>query len=326
MSQKKLRKLRKTEIEIVKKEVGVPVLGVRSIVKKYWKFLLILSIGTIVLYFNSLNGAFVSDDYATIPHNPEIMSFKHGLSGWIGGLINWFLAINFGIESPIPYHVTSLLIYLMVIVLVFVFIKVIIENDLVAKITAVIFAVLPIHVESVSWIAGRPYLLNGLFVLLSLILLVLYTKTENKKYLWLFFVSAFLTFSAEKTRSTALFLLGILYWVSFDHKLKKKVDIGKVLLVFAGLFLLIIIVLWPQMINRIESVNSGINDSGSIFYNPFFQYPTSIAKYLQLMIFPVDLTLYHTMYVIPPWINWIIILTYLTAVVWFWNKDKKVLI
>ncbi len=30
------------------------------------------------------------------------------------------------------------------------------------------------------------------------------------------------------------------------------------------------------------------------------------------------------MYVIPPWINWIIILTYLTAVVWFWNKDKKV--
>ena len=324
MSQKKLKKLRKTEIEVVNKEVSSPVLGIRQIIKKYWKFLLILVLGTVALYFNSLKGDFVSDDYATIPQNPEIMSFKHGLSGWIGGLINWFLAINFGIKSPIPYHVTSLLIYLVIVVLVFVFIKVIIENELVAKITAIIFAVLPIHVESVSWIAGRPYLLNGLFVILSLILLALYSKTENKKYFWLFFVSAFLTFSAEKTRSTALFLLGILYWVSFDHKLKKKVDMGKVLLIFAGLFLLVIIVLWPQMIHRIESVNSGINDSGSIFYNPFFQYPTSIAKYLQLMIFPVDLTLYHTMFVIPVWMNWIILLTYLAAVVWFWTKDKKI--
>jgi len=33
--------------------------------------------------------------------------------------------------------------------------------------------------------------------------------------------------------------------------------------------------------------------------------------------------LYHTMYIAPMWLNWIVFLVYLTAVVWFWFKDKR---
>jgi len=321
MSQKRLKKIRREEkIEIKKELVELP--GFREIINKNWKFLLLLFLGTIGLFFNSLKGAFVSDDYATIPNNPQIMSFKNGLSGWMGGLINWFLARLFGVDSPIHYHVFSLLVYLLVLLVVFVFVYLILGKKL-AMITTILFSVLPVHVETVSWIAGRPYLLNALFVLLSLIFFIFYTKTENKKYILYFFVSAFLTFAAEKTRAAALPLLGILYWISFDHKLKKKINLGKVLLLFSGLFFILIVILWPQMINRIESVNSGTNASDSIFYNPFFQYPTAIAKYLQLIWLPTDLTLYHTMYIVPTWINWLILLVFLSLIGFSFFKDKK---
>ncbi|MDD4938254.1 MAG: tetratricopeptide repeat protein, partial [Candidatus Shapirobacteria bacterium] len=177
--------------------------------------------------------------------------------------------------------------------------------------------------EAVSWVSGKPYLFNGLFVLLSLLLFVYFLKTEEKKYLYYFLVAALLTFVTEKTRSAALPLLAILSWVVIDHRLKEKVSLLKILSIFGVLFLIIVIILWPQLMLRIQNVNSGVNASDSIFYNPFFQYPTAMAKYLQLIWVPVDLTLYHTMYVIPSWVNWIILLIYLTMVVWFWFKDKK---
>jgi hypothetical protein len=324
MSQKKLKKLKREEnlksVNVVLEKVD----GVRKIIKDNWKFLVILLLGVVILYFNALHGDFVSDDYATISQNPDILSFKYALTGSMSGCISWLLALTFGVGSPIPYHVTSLLIYLAILVTLFVFVRVLFKNNLIAKITTVIFAVLPVHVEAVSWIAGRPYLLCGLFVLLSLTALVLYSQTENKKYLWSFLILTFFTFLADQTRSTALLLLGILYWISFDHKLKKKINLGKILLVFLGLFFIVLIVMWPRLMNRIQAVNSGINASESIFYSPFFQYPTAMAKYLQLVWAPTDLTLYHTMYVIPVWLNWSILLLYLGSLVWFFMKDKRV--
>ena len=95
---------------------------------------------------------------------------------------------------------------------------------------------------------------------------------------------------------------------------------------FIACFLLGIIgaiVLAGDVSNRINTVNSGYNSSESIFYDPFFQYPTSIAKYLQLLFVPVDLTLYHTMYVFPAWLNWAITIFYLINLVYFWFKNKK---
>jgi chromate transport protein ChrA len=90
-------------------------------------------------------------------------------------------------------------------------------------ILVLIFAFLPIHVEAVSWISGKPYLLNALTVLLAMTFFVLYTKTEKKKYLIYFILGAILAFTAEMVRSTSLIILIILYWVSFDNQLKKRI-------------------------------------------------------------------------------------------------------
>jgi predicted negative regulator of RcsB-dependent stress response len=74
---------------------------------------------------------------------------------------------------------------------------------------------------------------------------------------------------------------------------------------------------------RVGVVNSGVNASESLFYSPFFQYPTGMAKYLQLLWVPVDLTLYHTMFIFPPWLNWSILLTYISLMVYFAREDRR---
>jgi protein O-mannosyl-transferase len=323
MSQKKQRLKKRLTETIVEKKPEIRLDGIWRTIFKNWKFLLILVLGTMALYFNALNGAFVSDDYATIPNNPQIMNFNHGLSGWMSGLINWATAVAFGIKNPLPYHLISLLFYLGSVVLVFVLTEVLFNDKIISSITSILFAVMPVHVEAVSWISGKPYLLNAFFVLISFILFIYFSKTGDKKYLWQFLISLLFNFAAERVRFLALPFLILIYWISFEHKFKNKINIGKLVL---GLLLVVGVVfmlIWPQIIARINMVNSGTNSSGSIFANPFYQYPTSIAKYLQLLLFPVDLTLYHTMFTVPAWFNWLVLAVYGANLVWFWFKDKR---
>jgi hypothetical protein len=323
MSQKKAKKLRKVQTETLIERIDIePVKGIRQILRENWKFLLILCVGIFVLYFNSLHGDFVSDDYATILNNSQITSFSNGLQTGPVGLIKWFLAVTFGFQSTISFHVFNLILYLIICTLVFIFLRIIFDKKT-AILSTILFAVLPIHVEAVSWISGQPYLLTSITVLLGFILFVLYLKTGIKKYFWFFIISLPIAFLAERVRSLSLILLIPIYLLSFKDKFKIKIDIGKVFLCcFIGM-LVIGVIIWPLINTRIGNVNSGYNGYGGIFYDPFFQYPTSIAKYLQLIFIPVDLTLYHTMYILPAWLNWLIILTYLLAVVYFFFRDKK---
>jgi len=324
MSQKKMKELRR--LEFVSKNVeetkSEPVKGIRQIIKESWKFLLVVLGGIALLYLNGMKGDFVSDDYASISQNPTVTNFGAQIKGLLASAINWFLANIFGVKSSVPFHVFSLLLYLIVILVAFIFISILFEKKT-AKLTIILFALLPVHVEAVTWISGRPYLLNAFFVLVSLIAVILYSKTENKKYLYSFLVLIIVSFLTEQTRFAAMPLLVILYWISFENKLKKKVNLSKIVLIMSLIFLVLAAFLWSPLMNRINTVNAGYNGSDGIFYNPFFQYPTSIAKYLQLILVPTDLTLYHTMYILPVWLNWAIILTYLIGVGYFFFKDKR---
>ncbi len=326
MSQKKLKRLRKLENDVggSLRSVETEVVSIRNLLKKNWKFLIILCLGIIALYFNSLWGDFVSDDYATIPQNPEIMSIKATLnSGFFVSFIKTLTALAFGIESPTPYHLVNLLLYLLVCVFAFVFLR-LFFSDLVSKVALVVFAVLPVHVEAVSWISGIPYLVSSFLILGELSFLVLYFKNKKGKYLiWLLVLTLICLFS-DRIRWLGFILLSVLTLISFKKELNIKANLTKIFTILVFLFLVLFLVSWPMINNRIQSVNSGINASESIFYNPFFQYPTAITKYLQLILIPVDLTLYHTMYTVPVWLNWLILLFYLVATIWYFFKDKKI--
>lgn len=327
MSQKKLKKNRKIENILDFNKVQKEFLpNFFEIIKKNWKYLTIISVLAVFLYANALGGAFVSDDYATIAQNAEFGTLKYAMTHSSVAnsmeLSNYFVYIFFGNTNPIPYHVMSLLWFLVANVLGFVFIKLITKNEIVAKISLLLFVFHPIHVEAVSWIAGRIYVILAVYILASVINFIYFLDTGKIKSLLLsglFFVLAFLT---DKPRPFAILLIIGLYLIAFGWK-----SIIKKYYKFFGLILLVLSVAFvislPYIKTRIAIVNGGINGSGDIFYNPFFQYPTAMTKYLQLLAYPVDLTLYHTMYVLPNWLNWAILLNYLALIVYFFFKDKR---
>lgn len=325
MSQRKIKKLKalQTLQSNHVNESEYKYFGILNLLRENWKFLVGLCVGVFGLYFNSLAGAFVSDDYATIPQNPLINDFVLAAKGSVVGLSNYFIYQIFGFSSPIPYHLYSLLIYLIVIVSSFLFVFILFENKLLAQLSSLLFAVMPIHVEAVSWISGKPYSLMALSFLISMIIMVKYLKTGNKFYLWPLALSIIFNIYVDKIRFFSFLFVSIIYVFTFNWKGKDKVDWYKIFLGVSIFLVAIVIIAYPAIMIRINAVNSGVNASGSLFYNPFFQYPTSIAKYLQLMWFPIDLTLYHTMYIFPNWLNWSILLTYVSMLIYFFFTNKK---
>ncbi len=325
MSQKKLKKERVMAKVVDKQSSYDPgeFEGIIKILRSNWIFLLGVCVMTILLYLNSLHGHFVSDDYASITQNPTVTNFGLMFSGLnMVSIITYLGAVLFGVTNPFMWHVLSLFLYIVFLIVSFIFLDIVFKKRI-AIITTLLFATHPIHVEAISWISGKPYLLGPIFILLSLIYFVLYLRSRNKRYLWLLVLGILLSLSADKVRTPSLLFLILVYVLAFDRWVFKKVNFLKVLGIVISAGILFTILLWPMIVNRVTSVNSGYNQSDSIFYNPFFQYPTAIAKYLQLLFIPIDLTLYHTMYIFPVWLNWFIFLVFIISLIYFYFKNPK---
>jgi len=330
MSQKKLKKIRRRgEVEVsllpADRDMGVVSVGFWEIIKEHWKFLVAVGVGIVVLFLNAMGGDFVSDDYATIPQNPMVANLAYTLKVTpnLVQLTNTLIAMVLGIGSSIPYHMLNLTIFLGVNLMVFV-LAYLLFGKTVAQFSTLVFAVHPIHVEAVSWISGRPYSLFSLFGLIVLVSIILSLETRKRGYLVVMAVAGFLAFKADAARSLTWVFLVPLFLIYLGTTKKLKVNWSKLAVAGGIVAVLAVVLLWPAILTRIQVVNSGVNTSDSLFYDPLFQYPTSIAKYLQLLLVPIDLTLYHTMYVFPMWLNWFIFLNYVLVVVYFWFRDRRI--
>jgi len=322
MSQKKIKKERRLKDMVIDKVVAKEVLGIREIFSKYWKYLVFLVLITLALYANSLGGDFVSDDYATISTNPEILNISKAFAGFsFVNISNYFLALIFGVSSPVPFHIYSLSWYLLSLVSVFVFVY-LLWGERVAKYTSLFFAFMPIHVEAVSWISGKPYVMFAVFFLWTFNFFLQWRKSGENKYLWWFWVFFALTVKMDVVRSPGLVLALGVYMVIFDREILKRMKVGYVLGVLAGLGVSFALI-WPTIKTRIMAINGGATGK-ELWSSPLEQYPTVIAKYLELTIFPKTLTLYHTMFVNPMWLNWVILLVFISLIIIYLKIDKRV--
>src|SRR6266581_6945119 len=166
-------------------------------------FLIVSS--TILVYGNSLSGAFVFDDTKQIAGNPalrswsnialaftsDVWAFQRGTltkdipPPYYRPLFTAYLTINyklFGLWEP-GWHLMNLLVHTGATVAVFFLIKRLSGERLVAMIGALIFGLHPAHVESVSWISGIPDPLAALFYVPSLIWYMRYRTDGEKKFL-----------------------------------------------------------------------------------------------------------------------------------------------
>src|SRR5438128_4663507 len=166
-------------------------------------FLIIAS--TVLVYANSLSGAFVFDDTKQIAGNralrswsniaraftSDVWAFQRGTftkdipPPYYRPLFTAYLTINyqlFGSGEP-GWHLMNLLVHTGATVAIYFLLKRLSGDRVIATIAALIFGLHPAHVESVSWISGIPDPLAALFFVPSLIWYVRYRTEGEKKFL-----------------------------------------------------------------------------------------------------------------------------------------------
>jgi tetratricopeptide (TPR) repeat protein len=127
----------------------------------------------------------------------------------------------FGLH-PEPYHLVNLLLHILNSFLVF-SLMLRLDKDLIkAFFASLLFALHPMHVESVAWLSERKDLLYGFFFLISLTYYLQYIESKLKLhyfYALMFFVFALLSKSAAVALAPVILLFDVYYKRKPDRKL-----------------------------------------------------------------------------------------------------------
>ncbi len=186
----------------------------------------LLAVVTLLVYAQACwFGCVLIDDPAYISNNPTVQA---GLSlrnvGWSFSTFcdgNWIplTLLSLMLDSdlygahPGGFHFTNVVLHVLNTVLVFLFLAKATNRKLPSALVAALFALHPLHVESVAWIAERKDVLSIFFGLLCLLAYVRYAKRENRWALlgcFLLFVCSLLSKATLVTLPFLLFLLD--YW------------------------------------------------------------------------------------------------------------------
>ncbi|MBN2619616.1 tetratricopeptide repeat protein [candidate division WOR-3 bacterium] len=125
------------------------------------------------------------------------------------------------------YHIMNLFLHLLNCVLVFWLIYVLSGDLVVSLLTALMFGVHPLRVESVAWVAGRKDLLYSAFYLGALISYVYYTKRTK---VFLYFIPLVLFLLAVLSKGMAAVLTFALLLIDYylDRRFGKKIILEKI--------------------------------------------------------------------------------------------------
>lgn len=182
-----------------------------------------------IIYYPTLKAYFITDDFMWINIVADkgwqaIPSFFTKLSGVrffrpFIKLAFWCDYSIYGLDQT-GYHLTNLILHLVNTVLVFSLCYSISRNRNLTAIATLIFALHPMHTESISYISGRTELVHAIFFLTSLLCFMKYLKTKGSKSLYYSSIIAF-TFSLL-TKETAVCLVMVLFlselFIRFEQK------------------------------------------------------------------------------------------------------------
>jgi tetratricopeptide (TPR) repeat protein len=167
----------------------------------------------------------IFDDGRYITENPHIQNgltwdnvvwafsttyanFWHPLT-WLSHMLDWHL---FG-ANPAGHHLTSILLHILYAVLLFTILLKMTGARWESALVAVLFAIHPLHVESVAWASERKDVLSTLFWLLTMASYYLYVQKKNLHCYALFMVCYLLGLMAKPMLVTLPFVLMLLdYW------------------------------------------------------------------------------------------------------------------
>jgi len=251
-------------------------------------FMILLAILTFVVYANSLQGAFVSDDIGVYTPG-EVFSTPLTLKTFtFYKVLSAANSILFGF-TPIPLHIVSVILHLTVAVLFFIFTSMFFSKK-VAMFSTTLFIVHPLATEAVSWISGNAYLITAVATFASLTSYSIYKKSSKKS--WLFVTYAIFTAALVFIRGSHVLvilpMLLILDQFLFEKKFNLKSALVLLPLIIPALFYLFTMRSLIEF--RVQSVGLDLDQAKTSY---LVALPYSLYMSAKFLIFPWKLTLYH---------------------------------
>jgi hypothetical protein len=280
-----------------------------------WLPVALLVFVCIVVYLNSLSNGFVFDDYAVIIENKYLKLpginfasfFNHSYFNIAGGeasyrplaTLSYYLTYAIAGLNPFFYHLLSVILHMVNVVLVYLLFNLILKHRFAALIAGLLFACHPALTEAVDCISYNEDLLAAVFFLLAF-LFYLKSSTHNLRSssmnygLSLFF---FLLGLLSKEMAITLPAIILLYDVSLKNGADKKSFSLQLILKnikVRGLFyggylavsLLYLFVRFFVLYHPQESIKPIF---GNLFERIIFL-PGHIFSFIKLAFFPVNLT------------------------------------
>jgi tetratricopeptide (TPR) repeat protein len=161
--------------------------------RQHWVLLAVLSAVTLLTYASSFSSGFVYDDHTLIEKAkyytdwgwlPEYFKHPFALNYYRPLVMIWFLLNRMTFDlNPVGWHIGVVVVHIIVTLLAYVTGYLLTRSVGIAGLAAAIFAVHPVHVESVAWISGVPDPLLAVFVFTAFICYLRFR--EDRKPLWL---------------------------------------------------------------------------------------------------------------------------------------------
>lgn len=199
-----------------------PTSETQSVFKRFRWPVLTLIIVTLISFSPVLENTFVNwDDPSYVTNNQQIRDLSlDQLFAWFepAGMTTYppLVMISFSLEywlielDPRFYHLDNLLLHLLNVLLVFWMIWLLAENKVVAFLTALLFSIHPMHVESVAWITERKDVLFSVFYLGAAVSYLYYCMDFKYKFYGLSLVLFALSLSSKPQAVTLPILLLLL--------------------------------------------------------------------------------------------------------------------
>ena len=304
-------------------------------------FLAILAVICFAVYFSYLSNGFVFDDKVLVEANPLIKSasllpnvFKSGIyEYWTGiqpydrmyrplQMFTYYLDYNLWGLNPAGFRLSNLILHLFNSVLVFYLVFLIFKNKLLAASSSVLFLVHPAHISTVAYISARGDLLSGFFILACCILFLRFLDSGNYGLYFLSILAATLALLSRENALLIILFLNLIIWTR-GHGLPSFRQSHKYLtgflILFVVYFSLRFIILGP---------------SGLILH-PFYlngalrlvNFCNIIPRYILLLIWPVNLRMFHSTALINKLTSPVLLLAVLGLILLLvalikWRKEK----
>lgn len=288
---------------------------------------LLIIIAGLSVYLNSLNGKFVWDDEILIKNNPYIKSwsnlakiFRSDIGKGVEERYYFYRPIQISSYlldyslyklNPVGYHLTNILLHILMALLIYWLVNILFGNSLLALITSLLFVVHPIHTEAVSYISGRADLLASVWVLLGLVFYLRYLKSKRMTAYLVVFLSYLLAILSKEC-GLILPLLLLLYHYAFKIRLSLRPFFPILLCPFLyALWRLVIIKFLPQELPP----DTLLQRLPGVF--------VALGNYIRLLVLPIGLHMEYGYKLFKPFASGAIFGYVILALLLFWGIKKR---